>query len=148
MDDCLDFLTLQVRVLVPYAPNEIGPNHAKFPIGRVLAGIGSATHLDPFDGRSVAETPVGNPVDAESWNAQTLNQTAVRQITMMATVIAPVATYGTNRYACRNSVRDNAACKASEEVTVLEGINFPVAVTTGRYSSQPALNNAARIRNG
>jgi hypothetical protein len=30
---------------------------------------------------------------------------------------------GTNRYACRNSVRDNAACKASEEVTILEGTN-------------------------
>jgi hypothetical protein len=38
-NDCLDFLTLQVLVLVPYAPNEIGPNHAKAPLGRDLAGI-------------------------------------------------------------------------------------------------------------
>jgi len=40
-------------------------------------------------------TPVGNPVDAESWcNAQTPSRMAVRQTTTMATVIAPAATYG------------------------------------------------------
>jgi hypothetical protein len=31
MDGCLDVLTLEVWVLAPYAPNEIGLNHAKFP---------------------------------------------------------------------------------------------------------------------
>ena len=48
-------------------------------------------------------TPVGNPVDAESWNAQTPNQMAVMQITTMATVIAPVATYG-NQSLCMSQL--------------------------------------------
>jgi len=42
MDDCLDFLMEQVRAVLPYAPNEIGLNHSKFPVGRDLAGIGNA----------------------------------------------------------------------------------------------------------
>jgi hypothetical protein len=39
-DDCLDFLTLQVLVLVPYASNEIGPDHGRFLLGRIIAGAG------------------------------------------------------------------------------------------------------------
>jgi hypothetical protein len=48
MDDFLDDLTRQVPVLVPYAPNEIGPNHAKFPLGRDVAGTRKCTGLGFF----------------------------------------------------------------------------------------------------
>jgi hypothetical protein len=94
MDDCPDFLTVQVWVLVPNARNEIGPNHAKFPLGRDLAGIGTA-HLGLFLMAGLWPIPEGNPVDAESWcNAQIPSRMAARQITTMATVIAPAATNG------------------------------------------------------
>jgi hypothetical protein len=66
MDECLDFPTLHVSVLAPYAPNEIGPNHAKFPLGRDLAGIGSAADLAFFLMAGLWPTPVDNPVDADS----------------------------------------------------------------------------------
>ena len=95
MDDCLDLSTVQVWVLAPNVPNEIRPNHAKFPLGRDLAGMGSVARLGFLLMASLWPTPVGNPVDAESWcNVQTPSRMAVRQITTMATVIAPAATYG------------------------------------------------------
>ena len=68
MDDCLDFLTVQVWVLVPNAPNEIGLNHAKFPLGRGLAGIRKCSGPEVlFNGESVARLalilhPFASPV--------------------------------------------------------------------------------------
>jgi hypothetical protein len=32
-------------VLVPYAPNEIGRNHAKFLLGRIIAGTGAVAQF-------------------------------------------------------------------------------------------------------
>jgi hypothetical protein len=55
MDGCLDFVTLQVWVPAPYAPNEIGLNHAKFPQWCDLAGIRKCSgHAVFFDGEYVA----------------------------------------------------------------------------------------------
>jgi hypothetical protein len=58
-DDCLDFLTLQVLVLVPYAPNKVGPNHGRFLLGRIIAGTGA---LAQFAGQS-ADLEVMYPRD-------------------------------------------------------------------------------------
>jgi hypothetical protein len=44
-NDCLDFPTLQVLVLVPYAPNEIGPNHGRVLLGRIIAGTGAVAQF-------------------------------------------------------------------------------------------------------
>jgi hypothetical protein len=90
MDDCLDLLTVQVWVLVPYAPNEIGPNHAKSSLGRDLAGTGIAASLGFFLMASLWPTSADKPIDADSHSSAAAEQMlpAIRLIRVARSAIA------------------------------------------------------------
>jgi hypothetical protein len=66
IDDFLDVVKVEVRVLSMYAQNEIGPKHSKFLLGHDLAGTGTAADLRFFLMASLWLTSVDNPIDADS----------------------------------------------------------------------------------